>query len=344
MGFDETGYQVKLHTPGSGHFDDIDSQYICDYFIDCPNLSDESKCGANYTALFIAFGIITGLLILVTCCLLPFVLVFGFLVPRRRVKASSPTFLIILILSCLLGYISEFSWYGRPHPVACGFRPWLLGLAVVSLISALSAKTWRLWRIFKKAYKKERISDLQLLVLYAIMVLPAIVILIVWTIVSTPTAAVEEQHDRDHYVCTTGGFTGKPGGMIFFFILVGYEGFILLVAAFLSIVTRNVPSFFNESKLIVISIYNLGFLAAVVIPVVIVLNSINPFASWVIRSLAVLYAFTATLFLQFASKVIGVLLIDRGGDAPLPKLGKTTSASSSDYSSSHLSQSNTGAD
>merc|ERR1712137_294614 len=338
--YDETGHAVQLQTPDSGGFDEIDEKYICDHFIDCPNMSDESgDCGANYTALFIAFGIITGLLILATCCLIPFVIVFGFICPRRRVKASSPTFLIIIILSCLLGYISEFSWYGRPHPVACGFRPWLLGLAVVSLVSALSAKTFRLWRVFKTAYKKERITDIQLLILYIIMVVPAVVILVVWTIVSTPTARVEEQYDgNDHYVCATGGFTGHPGGIIFFFILVGYESIVLFIAGLLCILTRNIPSFFNESKLIAISIYNLGFLAAVVIPVVMVLQGINPFAAWVIRSVAVLYAFTATLLLQFASKVVGVLLIDRGGDAALPSLGKTNSSSSSDFSGPSLTQ------
>ena len=43
----------------------------------------------------------------------------------------------------------------------------------------------------------------------------------------------------------------------------------MFIAAVLVIVTRNVPSFFNESKLIAICIYNLGFLAAVCIPVII---------------------------------------------------------------------------
>jgi len=329
--YDETGHAVQLQTPDSGGFDEIDEKYICDHFIDCPNMSDESgNCGANYTALFIAFGILTGILILLTCCLIPFVIVFGFIVPRRRVRASSPTFLLIIIFSCLLGFISEYAWFGRAHPVACGFRPWLLGLAVVSLVSALNAKTWRLWRIFKNAFQKERISDLQLVVLYVIMVIPAVLILIIWTIVSTPTAGmVTEADDLEHYVCRTGGFTGEPGGLIFFFILVAYEGFVLLVAAFLCIATRNVPSFFNESKLVAISIYNLGLLAAVVIPVVMVLRYYNPFAAWIIRAMAILYAFSATLLLQFAPKVVGVLVIDRGGDAPLPKLGRTSSGSSS---------------
>ena len=82
--------------------------------------------------------------------------------------------------------------------------------------------------------------------------IPALVILIVWTIVSTPTADMERRDGENHYVCTTGGFTGKPGGLVFFFILVGYEALVVVFAAFLSLATRNVPSFFNESKLIAI--------------------------------------------------------------------------------------------
>jgi hypothetical protein len=48
------------------------------------------------------------------------------------------------------------------------------------------------------------------------------VILGIWTLVSTPTAELEYIDGRDHWVCDTGGFTGPPGGYVFFFILVGY--------------------------------------------------------------------------------------------------------------------------
>ena len=324
---DETGKTITLHTPDGGDFDDIDIVYHCDQFIDCKNLSDESvDCASNYLALFIAFGIITGILILITCCFIPFVIVFGCIIPRKRVRASSPIFLLVIVFSGILGYASTFAWYGKPHPVACGFQPWLLGLAVVSLISALCAKTWRIWRIFNKRFSRTVISDKQLVLFYCIMMAPAILILIIWTIVSTPTADMENRSDEDHYVCTTGGFTGKPGGLVFFFILVGYEALVLLFGAFLSVVTRKVPMFFNESKLIAISIYNLGFLAVVVIPVFLVLQEFNPFAAWIIRTCAILYAFTATLWLQFIPKIIGVIIIDKGQDSNVnPKSLRTGS-------------------
>ena len=115
----------------------------------------------------------------------------------------------------------------------------------------------------------------------------------------------------EHYVCTTGGFTGSPGGYVFFSILVGYGGVVLFAGIFLSIATRNVPSLFNESKLLAISIYNLGFLSAVIIPVFLVVQPFNPFIAWILRTVAILYAFTATLLLQFAQPVFAIIFIDR---------------------------------
>ena len=315
-GTDKTGKTIKRKKPDGGDFDDIDFTYFCDSFIDCHNFSDESSdgCATNYMAVFIFFGIVTGLLILMTCCMIPFVSLFGFIFPRKRVRASSPVFLMIVCFSCIMGFSSTFGWYGKPHFISCNFQR-LLGLAVVSLISALSAKTWRMWRIFRVQFSREIISDIQLIALYVMMVLPAAIILILWTIISTPTAKMEHRNGEDHWVCATGGFTGEPGGLIFFFILVAYEGVVLIFAAFLCIVTRNVPSFFNESKLIAISIYNLGFLAAVIIPVFLVLQQYNPFAAWIVRTVAILYAFATTLLLQFVPKIVGVLIIDKGKDA-----------------------------
>ena len=46
---------------------------------------------------------------------------------------------------------------------------------------------------------------------------------------------------------------------VFFGLLVGYGCLILLIGVVLSILTRKVPSLFNESKLLAISIYNIGF-------------------------------------------------------------------------------------
>ena len=135
--------------------DEIDIDYHCDQFIDCQNFSDESvDCGSNYLVLFIVFGVVTGLLILGTFPLFVFTVLFGFLVKRRRIRAASPPFLMIILVSTVIGYASVYAWFGKPHPVACGFQPWLLGLSVTSLVAALVVRCFRIYRIFKFPLKR----------------------------------------------------------------------------------------------------------------------------------------------------------------------------------------------
>ena len=286
-GYDPTGKTIEIHTPDGSDIDDIDIDYHCDHFIDCKNLSDESvDCDANFTIIFIVFGILTGILILVGVVLFAFVLLFGIILKYMRLRIASPYFLLLLLISILIGYASNFAWFGKPHPVACGFQPWLLGLSTISMIAVLSVKNFRIWRIFRYPLKRTTITDFELFIYWVIIMIPAVIILTLWTIISTPTATMKEIDGVDHYVCATGGFTGAPGGYVFFGIFTGYSTIVLLFGAIISILSRNVPSVYNESKLLTISIYNLGFLAVVIIPIYLVIIASNPFLAWILRTCA----------------------------------------------------------
>ena len=309
---DPTGKTITIHTPDGDNIDDIDIDYHCDHFIDCKNFSDERiDCSTNYLILFIVFGIITGLLILIAFLFLVFVFIFGVCLKYRRLTVASPTFLVILLISQIIGLSSVFAWFGKPHTVACIFRPWLLGVPALSIICAISVKIYRIWRIFKHRMRKKLISDFSLFILYVFLLLPVFVIIVIWCIVSTPSASMVERDGNDHYLCTSGGFTGTPGGLVFFFILVAYGICILFFGIFLTVATRNVPSQFNEGKLLAISVYNLGFLSVVIIPVFLVLEEYQPFIAWILRTCAILYGFSATMFLQFIPPVFGIIFIDR---------------------------------
>merc|ERR1711862_285846 len=241
-----------------------------------------------------------------------FVVFFGYIIPRMRVKLSSPPFLIIITVSILVGFCSVYAWFGQPNKVGCGFQPWLLGLAVNSMVAALCAKNLRIYRIFNAPLKRTTMRDYEVLAVWLIMMAPSIFILFLWTLISTPTAELTVQDDGDkHWVCETGGFTGPPGGLIFFSIFVAYTLIILVLGAVVSFLTRNVPSKFNESRLIAISIYNLVFLGVIVIPVFFVLENFNAFAAWIIRTIAIIYGFSTTLCLILSLK-FGVLLRIKG--------------------------------
>jgi len=310
---DETGKTITLHTPGSKNVDEIDADYHCDRFIDCQNLSDESvNCSANFTIVFIVFGVITGILILQALMLLLFVIVFGYILKYRRVRHASPFFLIVILLSIIVGFSSIYAWFGKPHPVACGFQPWLLGLPAIAMIAALAVKNFRVWRIFRFPLIQTTITNSELFIYWSICMLPALFIVTLWTIISTPTAKLQDFSGEEHYVCATGGFTGEPGGIVFFSILVAYSTIVLIIGAVVSVLSRNAPSRFNESKILTVSIYNILFLAIVGIPVFLIVKPYDPFIAWVLRSVAILYAFGATMYIQFIPILIGIFIVDKG--------------------------------
>ena len=222
-GTDKSGKNITLSKPKGNNPHYIAFHYRCDQFIDCDNMSDEDlSCSPSYVATFISFGIITGMLVLTVPLFAASAIAFGFIWKKRRIRLISPVFLVGMCIATMLGYLSTFAWYGQPNEVACNFQPWMLGLAVNLMISFLFAKTFRIWRIFKSPFVRKSISDLQLMVLVVILMIPAVIILAIWTGISTPTTVFEDREGDKHLVCDTGGVTGPPGGTVFFFIFVGY--------------------------------------------------------------------------------------------------------------------------
>jgi ABC-type branched-subunit amino acid transport system substrate-binding protein len=135
-GYDPTGKLIDLTTPDASDPDFIASHYYCDQYLDCNNMSDEPfDCTPSYTATFVAFGIITGLLILTLPVFAAFTIAFGCIWQKRRIRLLSPVFLLGMCVAALFGYCSTFAWYGKPQVVACNFQSWLLGLSVNLMIS-----------------------------------------------------------------------------------------------------------------------------------------------------------------------------------------------------------------
>jgi hypothetical protein len=66
--------------------------------------------------------------------------------------------------------------------------------------------------------------------------------------------------------------------------------------------------------------------------------------SWIIRTLAILYAFTATLWLQFVPMMVGVICIDKLKEPPMKQVFRhSTGASSGTKSASAAASANSAA-
>eukprot|EP01095_Lingulamoeba_sp_RSL-Kostka_P010069 TRINITY_DN354_c0_g1_i3.p1 TRINITY_DN354_c0_g1~~TRINITY_DN354_c0_g1_i3.p1 ORF type:complete len:562 (+),score=197.55 TRINITY_DN354_c0_g1_i3:945-2630(+) len=322
---DESGKDVSLDTSDDLRYendpDNIASSYICDQFIDCNNMSDEGwDCNPSYKILFTIMGIITCLILFTIFIPAIFTIVFGCIIVRKRMKKLSPPFLLLMCWASFVGIASTFAWYGKPHSAACNFQLWLLAPALCLLVSSLLAKVSRIWWIFRSPLKRQRIQDWKLLIFVFILMAPCFLLCALWTLIATPMAKVIEVDGRDHPVCTTGGFINHvAAGYTFFGLMVAYIGILLLLGIFLYTMLRctNVPSEYNEANLVGYTLYNLTFLGAVVIPVYFVIYENNPLAAWIIRTLAIMYAFLATLTLQFLPHMFVIIFINHFKDPPV---------------------------
>ena len=124
-----------MERPDEDDADNIKKSYRCDQFIDCQNMSDEIGCSASVIPAMITFGIVTGLLLLLSLLLAVVLLALTFGLKSERVLSSGPFFLLMIILASLLGFVSTYSFYGKPTKASCGFQPWLLGPAIMLLVS-----------------------------------------------------------------------------------------------------------------------------------------------------------------------------------------------------------------
>ena len=133
-------------------------------------------------------------------------------------------------------------------------------------------------------------------------------VLVVWFIVSTPTAGFKKRlAEEGHYICLSRGLV--PGlTWIFFFILVGYSGSVLVLSAVIVFITRTLQKKYNEDQVIALTIYNLTFVGMVAVPVLFVLNyQANELAFWILLMVAINYAFGSTLFFNFTPVIIGTI-------------------------------------
>ena len=83
----------------------------------------------------IAFGIVTGLMLLTTLLLIVALFVLTFVTKSKRAHSSGPFYLLSIIVASIFGLISTYSFYGKPTQASCGFQPWLLGPAIMLLVS-----------------------------------------------------------------------------------------------------------------------------------------------------------------------------------------------------------------
>merc|ERR1712137_81909 len=306
---DPTGREVVLEAPDEDDIDNIAIDYHCDQYIDCQNMSDEGyDCSGSIIPAMITFGIITGLLFFVFVFLAILIIVLR-LLKIERIVHSGPMYILTITFAGMVGILALYSFYGKPTKVSCGFQPWLLGPPIMLLISTLFVRAVTQFIALRSQYGVLKFTGIKFFGCITILMTPFILIMVIWYIVSTPTANYERDIDGEdnHYICISGGLVPHLT-WVFFFILVGYGGIVLVLSAIFVFVTRSVKTKYNEAQTIALSIYNLVFVGIVSVPVLFVLQLQHSIlAYWILLNVIILYTFTSTIFFHYAPLFVGAI-------------------------------------
>lgn len=277
---------------------------------------------------------------IITSCLVFMIIVIitGFFVFRYWgspiVRLASPHQLVVILIGLFFITMGLVFYVGRPNRALCVLRIWPYYIGMSLVFSPVITKTWRVWMVFRGAnqLKKMVITNRRLGIYTSILVIPTVLLSIFrtildntsdtraffpplsWGVASSETGVTEEYgQQRVDVICAI----PSP---IWSYIQLGYLGVQMLTALFLAWKTRNVPTGFNETKYVFISVYATSIIGTIGLITSNILLITNPNLSSAILVYSLL-AFCATTWgLLFIPKLYIALVRPERNNIDLMKV------------------------
>ncbi|KNC98602.1 uncharacterized protein SPPG_06284 [Spizellomyces punctatus DAOM BR117] len=215
---------------------------------------------------------------------------------QQVVKASAPSFGILILCGCLLGYLLPFLYVGRPSHSSCVAQIWIGGLSFSIAIGNLISKNYRIFRIFNSsnhgntrgaALPDHKILRISFAILFMELIIDAI-----WTAVAPLQPSLADHGTVREWTCDSTSAANVPMTII----ATTYKLCLLIFACGLAYKTRN-ANLYSESKAITIACYALVVCAAVVLPVVLLTNTGEVLAFYLKSAGIYLSGWISTFFL-----------------------------------------------
>jgi len=186
---------------------------------------------------------------------------------------------------------------------SCIFRVWLLGIGFFLVFGALFAKSFKVWRLWSSNLTKQvSISNLQLFGLVAGFVSIEIILLIIYTSVGAPDYVIIEM-DKYRPSMNQEHCVNNEAGTILLGIMTAFGFLFMGFGLFLAWITRKVPFLaFNESKIILFSMYNVTFFSIIAVIIISNANKIDPEPLLIIRSICLLLSAFITVCISIGNK------------------------------------------
>ncbi|KAJ8044510.1 Gamma-aminobutyric acid type B receptor subunit 1 [Holothuria leucospilota] len=253
--------------------------------------------------------------VLSMCAYLGIILAISFLTfnilarNHRNLKLSSPNMNNLIVIGCILIYISicilgmevvDPNEVRVPVRAFCMLRLWLMSIGFVLGFGAIFCKIWRVYKVanFKSGPRRVVIKDSKLFGIVGILLLPDVLLLSLWTIID-PLEPESYEIDLYNYIlhCNCKFFNAWA-------ILLGaYKGLILVIGVFLAWETRNVEiSALNDSKSIGLCIYTTTLLCVIGIATAFPFPNV-PGYQYIVTSTCMLFCVTFVLLVVFVPKI-----------------------------------------
>ncbi|XP_033752065.1 LOW QUALITY PROTEIN: gamma-aminobutyric acid type B receptor subunit 2-like [Pecten maximus] len=231
------------------------------------------------------------------------------------IKMSSPYMNNVIIVGCILCYLSVFllgtdSGVVPTHIVkyVCVAQSWVLSIGFSLAFGAMFSKTWRVHAIFTNIkLNKKIIKDYKLFIMVCVLVLIDAGILSAWQIMDhlyMTTKDLPALVVGEYEVIPTIEYCTSNAMKIWLGSLYAYKGLLLVFGCFLAWETKNVTiSALNDSKYIGMSVYNVVIMCVCGAAISFIIKD-QPTPAFVIISLFIVFCTTITLCLVFVPKMV----------------------------------------
>lgn len=181
---------------------------------------------------------------------------------EKIIKKSSPFFCQLILLGIIMVLASVIVWTLVQDSLTCVLKIWFFFIGVGLILGNLLAKTYRVFRIFSNVrVHTTAIRDVDLFKFsFAVILMESILVLIFTVADGMPYVAVFTSTTDQFYSyiqCTT---STPSFALTMSIILCVYNGILIILAAVLAYMTRNVDSAFNESRYIAATVSMMLFL------------------------------------------------------------------------------------
>lgn len=170
------------------------------------------------------------------------------------VKAAGRELSFMLLAGCAVCYIGVFILLMKPSSFTCIIQRFFLGAGFSIVYSALLTKTNRIYRIFTSAKKTRKrpvfISPRSQLIIASALAAIQIIVFAGWLILETPGTRIEVPDNHEAYAVLR--CNCKESSLL---ISLSYNMLLIIICTIYAVLTRKIPSSFNESKFIGFTMY-----------------------------------------------------------------------------------------